>query len=413
MFECFETSRSDGVRQVNRARVMRLIQDKSGIDRTELASLIGVSNAAITNIVNELIAADIVQETISSGDSVARGRKRVGLQIDRSGGFVLGITAIATSVSIVLANIRGEVIDEVDVDPTYIENPEHTLKQIHKKARIVLQRNAVPMDRLFGIGFCVAGYLASDEQSLEFAPYLGWPNFNLSAKLQNMFGQNISVENVNRCIAMAEIRFGTMAETKDMILIRSALGLGGALVNEGRVLRGSQNFGGNLGHVLAVPDGELCSCGKRGCLNTVAAGWAVIHKLGAASSSYNTINKYRVQNKQLRELLGSEKMGDEKVISALSEAGSTLATHLLPIIQIMNPEAICLTGPVGRHSAYAESFRRTLLQFDLNCQIVLGNEAKIITPSMASVYLALSDMVYSPNFNFNQIAQTPIEARVS
>ena len=107
MFEGFETSRSDGVRQVNRARVMRLIQDKSGIDRTELASLIGVSNAAITNIVNELIAANIVQETISSGDSVARGRKRVGLQIDRSGGFVLGITAIATSVSIVLANIRG------------------------------------------------------------------------------------------------------------------------------------------------------------------------------------------------------------------------------------------------------------------------------------------------------------------
>ena len=316
MFECFETSRSDGVRQVNRARVMRLIQDKSGIDRTELASLIGVSNAAITNIVNELIAADIVQETISSGDSVARGRKRVGLQIDRSGGFVLGITAIATSVSIVLANIRGEVIDEVDVDPTYIENPEHTLKQIHKKARIVLQRNAVPMDRLFGIGFCVAGYLASDEQSLEFAPYIGWPNFNLSVKLQNMFGQNISVENVNRCIAMAEIRFGTMAETKDMILIRSALGLGGALVNEGRVLRGSQNFGGNLGHVLAVPDGELCSCGKRGCLNTVAAGWAVIHKLGAASSSYDTINKYRAQNEQLRELLGSEKMSDEKVVSA-------------------------------------------------------------------------------------------------
>ena len=413
MFEGFETSRSDGVRQVNRARVMRLIQDKSGIDRTELASLIGVSNAAITNIVNELIAADIVQETISSGDSVARGRKRVGLQIDRSGGFVLGITAIATSVSIVLANIRGEVIDEVDVDPTYIENPEHTLKQIHKKARIVLQRNAVPMDRLFGIGFCIAGYLASDEQSLEFAPYLGWPNFNLSAKLQNMFGQNVSVENVNRCIAMAEIRFGTMAETKNMILIRSALGLGGALVNEGRVLRGSHNLGGNLGHVLAVPDGELCSCGKRGCLNTVAAGWAVIHKLGAASSSYDTINKYRAQNEQLRELLGSEKMGDETVISALSEAGSSLATHLLPIIQIMNPEAICLTGPVGRHSAYAESFRRTLLQFDLNCQIVLGNEAKIITPSMASVYLALSDMVYSPNFNFSQIAQTPIEARVS
>ena len=103
----------------------------------------------------------------------------------------------------------------------------------------------------------------------------------------------------------------------------------------------------------------------------------------------------------------------KKVISALSEAGATLAKHVLPTIQIMNPEAICLTGPVGRHSAYAGAFRETLLHFDLNCRVVLGSETNIITPSMASVYLALSDMVYSPNFNFNQIVQAPIEARVS
>ncbi len=412
MLEYFEPLKNDGVRQVNRARVMRFIQDKEGIDRTELASLICVSNAAITNIVNELIAADIVQETISSGDSSARGRKRIGLQINRSGGFVLGITAIATNVSIVLANICGEVVDEIDVDPTHIQNPENTLKQIYEKASTVLRKHAVPMERLFGVGFSVAGYLNSDKQRLERASYLGWPNFNLNAKLQNMFGQNVTVENVNRCIALAETRFGAMADTKDMLLIRSALGLGGAVLNEGRLLHGSDNLGADLGHVLAVPDGELCSCGKRGCLNTVAAGWAVIHKLGAASSSYDTINKYRTQNEQLRQLLGPEKAHDEKVIFALREAGSTLATHVLPIIQFMNPEAICLTGPVGRHRAYAEAFRDRLLQFDIKCSVVLGSETKIITPSMASVYLALSDMVYSPNFNFNQIVQTSVEARV-
>ena len=303
MLEYFEPLKNDGVRQVNRARVMRFIQDKEGIDRTELASLICVSNAAITNIVNELIAADIVQETISSGDSSARGRKRIGLQINRSGGFVLGITAIATNVSIVLANICGEVVDEIDVDPTHIQNPENTLKQIYEKASTVLRKHAVPMERLFGVGFSVAGYLNSDKQRLERASYLGWPNFNLNAKLQNMFGQNVTVENVNRCIALAETRFGAMADTKDMLLIRSALGLGGAVLNEGRLLHGSDNLGADLGHVLAVPDGELCSCGKRGCLNTVAAGWAVIHKLGAASSSYDTINKYRTQNEQLLSLI--------------------------------------------------------------------------------------------------------------
>ena len=120
MLEYFETSRSDGVRQVNRARVMRLIQDKSGIDRTELASLIGVSNAAITNIVNELIVADIVQETISSGDSVARGRKRVGLQ---NGPRPLATISPCTTAMLIIA------CSELDLVSTFRSNVKFRLKR--------------------------------------------------------------------------------------------------------------------------------------------------------------------------------------------------------------------------------------------------------------------------------------------
>ena len=400
----FDMSTGDGVRKTNRARVMRLIHNAPGVDRTELALSVGVSNAAITNIVNELLRAGLVREIDSQHSSGARGRKRVGLQIDGSGGYVMGVNVLATNVSIVLADICGSVIDETDVNPTQIRNPDHTLSEIQKTADVVLQRHDVPADRLFGVGFSVAGYLDSESRSLQRAPYLGWPSFDLKKSLQGIFGDIVTIENVTRCIALAENRFGVLSGINDMVLIRSALGLGGAVITAGQLLRGSQNFGGDMGHLLAVPEGPVCSCGKRGCLNTVASGWAVMHKLGTTSRSYETVNQFRTQNSQLRLLLDDGNDEADAVERAMKEAGAALAKHTMTTLQALNPEAVCLTGPLGRHDAYSQAFRDSLTAMGLESRIILASETEIITPAMASVYLALSDMVYSPHFNFNRIS---------
>ena len=400
----FDMSTSDGVRKTNRARVMRLIHDSPGVDRTELALSVGVSNAAITNIVNELLRAGLVQEVDSQHSPGTRGRRRIGLRIDGTGGYVMGINVLATNVSIVLADICGGVIDEIDVNPTQIRDPARTLSQIQESANVVLDRHNVPSDRLFGVGFSVAGYLDAESRSLERAPYLGWPSFDLKKSLQRMFGHIVTIENVTRCIALAENRFGVLSDVNDMVLIRSALGLGGAVITAGQLLRGSQNFGGDMGHLLAVPEGPVCSCGKQGCLNTVASGWAVMHKLGAASKSYETVNQFRSQNSQLQLLLDAGNADAKAVSKALREAGAALATHTMTTLQALNPEAVCLTGPLGRHDAYSQAFRDRLIALGLEARIFLASETEIITPAMASVYLALSDMVYSPLFNFTQIS---------
>ena len=180
--------------------------------------------------------------------------------------------------------------------------------------------------------------------------------------------------------------------------------LGGAVITAGQLLRGSQNFGGDMGHLLAVPGGPVCSCGKRGCLNTVASGWAVMHKLGTTSRSYETVNQFRTQNSQLRLLLDDGNAEAEAVEQAMKEAGAALAKHTMTTLQALNPEAVCLTGPLGRHDTYSQAFRDSLTAMGFESRIILASETEIITPAMASVYLALSDMVYSPNFNFNRIS---------
>lgn len=382
---------------------MGLIQDNPGIDRTELALSVGVSNAAITNIVNELLIAGIVTETNSQQNLKHRGRRRVGLQIENKGGFVLGINVLASYVSIVLADINGNLIEEKEVKPKKIKDPADTFTDIKTAADILLTEHRVPLSRLFGVGFSVAGYLDKKRETLERAPYIGWPSFDLKNKLQNMFGKIVTVENVTRCVALAESKFGALKGLKDLVLIRSALGLGGAIITGGQLLNGNQNFAGDLGHILAVPEGKICSCGNCGCLNTVASGWAIMNKLGTTDKSYETANQFLTQNIQLRNLLNSESSNKVNVNAAAVEAGEALAKHLFTTLQILNPKVVCLTGPLGRHKKYSESFRNTIISMGFDQKIILASERDIITPAMASVYLALSELVYSPSFNFEQI----------
>ena len=394
--------KNDSIRRSNRANVMRLIFERPGVDRTALSTAVKRTNAAISNIVNELIQANLIVEGQATHAVVQPGRRRVGLKIHPPGGYVLGVSAIATNSSIVLADIGGQRIEEVKFVPDRLDDPVKTLEQIHHLSRDVLERNKVPDHRVFGVGFAVAGYLSREGKGLERAPYLGWPKFDLKSSLTELFDMPVAIENVNRCIALAETRFGGLANVDDLVLIRSALGLGGAVMVGGELLRGEQNLGGDLGHVLAEPKGHICSCGKRGCLNTVASGWAVMMKMGITKQSYGTINQFRWHNAQLEKLLGDNTFVAEKAHKVLVEAGTALARHLMPSLQILNPETVCLTGPLGRHPSYANAFHQGLIELGFSAKITLATEAEIVTPSMASAYLALSNLVYSPNFSFDQ-----------
>ena len=105
--------KNDSIRRSNRANVMRLIFERPGVDRTALSTAVKRTNAAISNIVNELIQANLIVEGQATHAVVQPGRRRVGLKIHPPGGYVLGVSAIATNSSIVLADIGGQRIEEV------------------------------------------------------------------------------------------------------------------------------------------------------------------------------------------------------------------------------------------------------------------------------------------------------------
>jgi len=401
----FWTANSEGVRRNNRASVMALIHEHYGIDRTELASLVGVTNAAITNIVNELIRAELVEEVASKNISVNRGRKRVGLKINDRGGFVLGITVLATNASVTLASLTGNVIDEVSFYPKKPTDPVSTLDEVAEQAMLICERHAVPSARLLGVGFAIAGFLNEELQTLESAPYLGWPKFDLRHELAMRFKKPLAIENVTRCIAFAETRIGNFVGASSLMVIRAALGLGGAIVTNGQLMTGFSNLAGDIGHISAQSDGNLCSCGKQGCLNTIASGWAVMKRLGINEGRYKNISQFRTQDRILRDILGEDDDEFTDKADVICETGRLLADHSVNLLQALDAEFCLLTGPLGRHKLYANAFRSRLMEYGYNRNIVLGNEVDILTPATASVGLALSNLVFAPSLSIDELVR--------
>jgi len=397
------TTNFEGVRQTNRGKVLTLIHESPGIDRTEIATSVGITNAAITNIVSELIRSRLVEEGAPSAVSFNRGRKRVGLWINKDGGYVLGVTVLATHASVTLTDLLGTVIDEVSFYPKLPADPFSTLDEVAHHAAKICKLHKVAQSRLLGVGFAIAGFLNETSQSLQSAPYLGWPKFDLRDELWLRFKCPLVIENVTRCIAIAETRIGSFIGAKNLVVVRAALGVGGAIISDGELLTGNRYLAGDLGHLLAERDGVLCSCGKRGCLNTVASGWSIIHKLGMGDSGYENIKQFRSHDKLLRDIINECNDEDSQTADLVRNAGALLGTHLFNVLQVLDTEFCVLTGPLGRNRIYVEAFRNRLIEVGYLGKIVCSEDTNVLSPAAASVGLALSNLVFSASLNVDAL----------
>ena len=155
--------------------------------------------------------------------------------------------------------------------------------------------------------------------------------------------------------------------------------------------------------LLAERDGVLCSCGKRGCLNTVASGWSIIHKLGMGDSGYENIKQFRSHDKLLRDIINDCNDENSQTADLVRNAGALLGTHLVNVLQVLDTEFCVLTGPLGRNRIYVEAFRSQLIEVGYQGKVVCSEDTNVLSPAAASVGLALSNLVFSASLNVDAL----------
>lgn len=131
------------------------------------------------------------------------------------------------------------------------------------------------------VGVACAGLIDRAGETVVFAPNLAWRDEPLKARLEDLLGRAVVLENDANAAAWGEFRHGAASDVDDMVLITLGTGVGGGIVSDGELLRGAHGMGAEVGHLRVVPDGHRCGCGNKGCWETYASGTALVREARA------------------------------------------------------------------------------------------------------------------------------------
>ena len=151
-------------------------------------------------------------------------------------------------------------------------------------AEVVAELVAGGTATIDGVGVGVAGLVDAERSTVYFAPNLRWSQVPARALLEARTGLPVVIENDGNIAAWGEYRFGAGRGAGDLTLITVGTGIGGGIVVNGGLFRGSHGAAGEIGHINAVPDGRPCGCGRNGCLEQYASGNALVSCFGASNT---------------------------------------------------------------------------------------------------------------------------------
>ncbi len=165
----------------------------------------------------------------------------------------------------------------------------------------------------------------------------GWENLPLRESIQKRFKLPVYLANDANAAACAEHVFGTAKKINDFVYITVSTGIGGGIFVGGKLVEGAGFAAGEVGHIPVVVNGNLCGCGRKGCLEAHASGTAVAKR-------YAVIAKKKVSG--AKEVAAAAGRKEKKALRAFEEAGADLGTGLAIILNVLNPRMIVFGGGV-------------------------------------------------------------------
>ena len=205
------------------------------------------------------------------------------------------------------------------------------------------------------IGISAAGLVSSDRQTMLGAPNIkDWDGVNIAKALNKISGINCVVENDANSAAWAERVYGAGKGLENVIMITVGTGIGGAVIVNGKPLRGANGTGAEFGHMRVVPDGELCGCGIRGCFERYASGTALVSRTRdeVAKNPEDGRALLALGNGLVEGLIGNHitqaaQNGDRISIAALETAGDWLGAGIATLSMLFDPAIVVIGGGVA------------------------------------------------------------------
>lgn len=332
---------TETVRRNNLGLVLRAVLEEGEATRARVAARVGLTRAAVSSLVEELLALDHLTESGKTFSGSA-GRPGTVLKVSDTGPAGLGVEINIDYVSVCAVGLTGT--DRVRVTE-HIDNrntpPAEVLAHAARLTNRVITSTGEQGLRAVGVELALPGLVSGG--MVRQAPNLGW--YRVAA--EGIFGQALSTlrpagralavssDNEANLAALAELWFGGLGDTGCFLYLTGEIGVGGALVLQGELLRGAHGFAGEVGHVVVDPDGPLCGCGARGCLEQYAGQAALLRAAGIDPAA---------GVRGLGELERRARSGDPDTLEVLRAAGDRMGVVLAGAVNLFDLGTVVLGG---------------------------------------------------------------------
>lgn len=202
--------------------------------------------------------------------------------------------------------------------------------------------------KVLGIGIGIPGLPDQDKGEVVFAPNLYWRNVPLVRYLRQSTNLPVFLENDANAAALGEQWLGAGRGSQNMIMITIGTGVGGGLIINGRLYSGASGSAGEIGHTVVDPEGLVCSCGRRGCLETMSSATAMTRMAREAMDRGRETILARIENLNARDIFQAAQAGDEAAREIIETAAFYLGLGLGNLVNIFNPDTIIVGGGVAR-----------------------------------------------------------------
>jgi predicted NBD/HSP70 family sugar kinase len=383
-------------REINSRIVLNLVRTHQPMSRADLARAMGVSRAAVTLIVNDLLERRLLSEG-ATGQTV-RGRRPTFLYINARRRSVVSVDVRASETFLMLADLMGKPLSGVISIPT-VREPKALVTALATRVKTLLAEHGEARS-CEGVGVVVPGMVEHSSMRVLHAPTLGWRDVDLREPLAAATGLRVQIENSGRACALAQMwALGEPATQphRDLVFVSISDGVGVGVVMNGEVLRGRHNVAGEFGHVPLSLDGPRCSCGNNGCWEAYVSNPATLARYFGRPATPGPRDA-RDRQFTIEDLVTRARGGDAKAIAAIEATARYLGLGLASVVNALNPACVYVGGEITTAWDLIEDAVRAALAERVLTPAAAATELRVVAPTEHPRRQGAAALVIAPAF---------------
>lgn len=356
------------VRDINQTIFLHLIRERQPISRADIAKYTGLRAGTVSAIVNRLIKNNFVYEGTEGPSSGGRPPKN--LYINAESFYVLAIDIGVSDTAFAVSDFNGRILKQNQILTE--GEPEHFLNKLADKIDNLV-KTEYPRARFGAVGVSVPGLIDRETGTVEVSPNLEWKNVPLRKILSQKLNLPIFVENDANAAAFSELWYGPLNEAnlRTLLFILVVEGLGTGLIINGELHVGSRLGLGGFGHMSIDPNGELCSCGRRGCWETFVSERATVERYHRVTA------KQGLPFVSLSDIIALANKNDEMALQSLKITAEYLGEGISNLAHGLFPETVVIGGNITA----AWSLIEPIIKKRLKSRYIVSPDQIIIRPA--------------------------------